>query len=172
MSSWRNVCLGLLPIFWLTGLFFWYWVAWAACKFWRLILYQLLHLQLFSPILRVVFSSCLWFPLLWKKPLIRFPLFLFPLFQEVGYRESCCDLCLRVFCLYFPLRVLAILSKFNGMTCKVTRSLYSTALVRMLWRALRMKHCFLLLIRNAFRKQTNTRKIVTGNNKSCKNSHG
>ena len=67
ISSLRNVYLGLLPIFGLGCLFFWYWSAWAACIFWRLILCQLLHLQIFSPILRVVFSSCLWFPLLCKS---------------------------------------------------------------------------------------------------------
>ena len=33
-------------------------------------------------------------------------LFLFPLLQEVGQRGSCCNLCQRVFCLCFPLRVL------------------------------------------------------------------
>ena len=32
---WRNVYLGLLPIFGLGCLFYWYWAAWAACKFWR-----------------------------------------------------------------------------------------------------------------------------------------
>ena len=41
------------------GLFFWYWVLWAACIFWKLMLCQLFHLLLFSPILRVVFSPCL-----------------------------------------------------------------------------------------------------------------
>ena len=34
---WRNVCLGLLSIFWLGCLFFWYWGEWADCIFWRLI---------------------------------------------------------------------------------------------------------------------------------------
>ena len=48
---WRNVCLGLFPTVWL-GLFFWYWVVWAACIFWKLILCRLLHLLLFSPILK------------------------------------------------------------------------------------------------------------------------
>ena len=38
-------------------LFFWYWDSWAACIFWRLILCQLLCLQIFSLILRVVFLS-------------------------------------------------------------------------------------------------------------------
>ena len=50
---WRNVYLGLLPIFGLGCLFFWYW---AACIFWRLIFCQLLSLQMFSPILRVVLT--------------------------------------------------------------------------------------------------------------------
>ena len=40
-------------------LFFWYWVVWAASIFKKLILCQLFHLLLFSPILRVVFSPCL-----------------------------------------------------------------------------------------------------------------
>ena len=33
----------------LIGLFFWHWVVWAACIFWKLILCQLFHLLLFLP---------------------------------------------------------------------------------------------------------------------------
>ena len=49
---------GLFPTFCLGCLFFWYWVLWTACIFWKLILCQLLHLLLFSTILRAVFSPC------------------------------------------------------------------------------------------------------------------
>ena len=59
LCLWRNAHLGLFPTFWLGCLFFWYWVAWVACIFWKLILCQLFHLLLFSPILRVVFSPYL-----------------------------------------------------------------------------------------------------------------
>ena len=52
---WRNVYLDLLPIFWLSCLFYWYWAAWAACIFWRLSFCQFLCLQLFYRILRTVF---------------------------------------------------------------------------------------------------------------------
>ena len=64
---WRNVCLGLFPTFWLGCLFSWYWFVWAACTFWKLILCQLFQLLSLYPILRVVFSSCLCFPLLCKS---------------------------------------------------------------------------------------------------------
>ena len=56
---WRSVCLVLWPIFWLGHLFFWNWAAGVACIFLRLILCLLLHLLLFSPNLRAVFSPCL-----------------------------------------------------------------------------------------------------------------
>ena len=59
MSSLEKRLFRSFPTFWLGCLFFWYWVAWAACIFWKLILCQLFHLLLFSPILRVVFSPFL-----------------------------------------------------------------------------------------------------------------
>ena len=54
--SFEKCLLGLFHTFWLGCLFFWHWAVWAACVFWKLILCQLFHLLLFSPILRVVFS--------------------------------------------------------------------------------------------------------------------
>ena len=47
------------PIFWMGHLFFWNWAAGVACIFFRLALCQLLHLLLFSPILKAVFSPYL-----------------------------------------------------------------------------------------------------------------
>jgi len=44
---WRNVYLVLWPTFWPGHLFFWYWAAWAACIFLRLIFCQLLPSLLF-----------------------------------------------------------------------------------------------------------------------------
>ena len=75
---WKNVCLGLFPTFWLGCLFFWYWVVWAACILWKLILCHLFHLLLFSPSLRVVFHlaySFLCYPKYFKfnqVPLVYF----------------------------------------------------------------------------------------------------
>ena len=55
---WKNVNSGLLTFFCMF-FFFWYWVAWTLHIFWILTYCQLYHLQIFSPILRVVFLSCL-----------------------------------------------------------------------------------------------------------------
>ena len=64
---WRTVYSDHLTIFWLACLLFWYWAAWTIWIFWTLSPCQLLHLQIFSPILRAVSSTCLWFPLLCKS---------------------------------------------------------------------------------------------------------
>ena len=58
--------------------FFWYWIVWAAYIFWNLILCQLFHLLLISPILRVVFTlPIVSFAVQKLLSLIRFHLFTF-----------------------------------------------------------------------------------------------
>ena len=54
---WRMSVLIFCPFFWLGCLliYFWYWTAWTVCIFLRVIPYQSLHLQIFHPILQVVF---------------------------------------------------------------------------------------------------------------------
>ena len=49
MSSLEKCLFRSSSTFWLGCLFFWYWVAWAACVIWKLILCQLFHWHYFLP---------------------------------------------------------------------------------------------------------------------------
>ena len=94
----------------LIGLFvFWYLAPWAVWIFWRLILCHLHNFRILSPILWVFF--CLVYDYLccaeakfnWI-PLAYFCFYFH--YSKVSEKTYCCDLCQRVLCLCFPLRVL------------------------------------------------------------------
>ena len=71
---WRNVYVGLLPIFGLGSLFFCYW---AACIFWRLILCRLHRCKYFLPFWGLSFRLAYGFLCCAKASFIRSHLFIF-----------------------------------------------------------------------------------------------
>ena len=101
---WRNICLGLLTIFWLGCLFFWHWAAGALCRFWRLTPCQSFDLQIFSHILWLLFFFMVSFAVQNFLSLIRSHLFIFVFISIIlGDWSYCCDLCQKMFFMCFPL---------------------------------------------------------------------
>ena len=103
---WINVCLGLLSILWLGCLLFWYW---AICIFWRLILHHCFVCGYFLPFWGLSLQLFI-LPFAVQKllSLIRAYLFIFVFISitlQSGSKRILRDLCQRIFCPWFPLRV-------------------------------------------------------------------
>ena len=98
---WRNVYLGLLPIFSM-GLFSCYWVVWAVCIFWKLKPLSIISFtNIFSQFLSCIFIFFMVsFAVEKLVSFIRFHLFVFiSLLWETDLRKHWYDLCQRIFCL-------------------------------------------------------------------------
>ena len=102
---WRNVCWGLLPIFGLGCLLFLI-LSCMSCLY--ILEMNSLSVVSFANIfyhsevcLFVLFMVSFAVQNLWSFIRSYLFLFLFPFLLEVGQKESCCDLCHRVFCLCF-----------------------------------------------------------------------
>ena len=105
---WRNVYLDLLPIFWMKFLFFFFFFFELHELFEINLLLVALFVNIFSHSVSCLFilfmvSFAVQKLLSW----IRSHLFAF-IFIILGCesKKMCCDLCQRIFCFYFPLRVL------------------------------------------------------------------
>ena len=80
----------------------------------------MLHLQIFSPILRVVFSFCgfLCCAKAFKLYQVPFVCFCFYFHQSRRWvKKDLAVIYVRVFCLCFPLRVLQCLALHSGLSC-------------------------------------------------------
>ena len=90
-------------------IFLWILSCNSICIFWKLSLCQSHCLQIFSPSSLLVFLFMASFAVQKLSSLVSpicLFLLLFPLLEKVDQKRSCCDLCQRVFCLCFPVRLL------------------------------------------------------------------
>ena len=111
MCLWRNVCLGLLPIFGLGCLFWWCWASWVVCIFWRLIPSGSIICQYFLPIWRCLCFLCC----AQDFKLSRSHLFIFVFISILlGDKKDLGVIC-GVVCLYFPVGGLQCLVSHLGL---------------------------------------------------------
>ena len=117
---WKNVSLVFLPIFKLGCLFFWCWVVCVVIYMLDINSLSVISFaNIFSQSIGCLFVlSMVTFAVQRLLCLIWFHLFIFLFTSFVlgdGSKKYCCNLCQRVYCLYFPLGILWYLVLYSDL---------------------------------------------------------